>query len=211
MTHVLDAREAYRHWAPTYDAETVVSALEAETFDAAGVPTKGARVLDVGCGTGRRNRDGIGIDVSIDMLRAGTLGTCINADARFLPVASAIFDVVWCRLMIGHVQDASAVYGELRRVCRRGGHVLVSDVTAEATAAGHRRTFRDRLGEVREVEHHVHDHLRLGAESGLRLDERRRGVIGASMASFYMKAGASEMYESQRGTPLVDVFRFVKP
>ncbi|HEX3868224.1 MAG TPA: class I SAM-dependent methyltransferase, partial [Gemmatimonadaceae bacterium] len=173
----LPAREAYRLWAPRYAAETAISHLENLTVCALDVATAGRSVLDVGCGTTRRLSGSgaafaIGMDLSPEMLGKRTLDararktSVVAADGCAVPFAPASFDVVWCRLMIGHVRDLRAVYAELSRVCVAGGSVVVSDVTPEAIAAGHRRTFVDVDGRTREVDHVVHTSANHAAAAG---------------------------------------------
>jgi malonyl-CoA O-methyltransferase len=150
------AREGYRLWAPSYEAETAVSLLEELEVAELGIKTDGRRLLDVGCGTARRLRDAeaalsVGVDYTLEMLMHAHGAVYIAAaDGRALPFATGAFDVVWCRLMIGHVRESDVVMEELARVCRADGDVVVSDICAEAVAAGHRRTFRDADGVVRE-------------------------------------------------------------
>lgn len=72
---VLDVRQAYRLWAPTY-SENVITFLDEELAAALSPPLTGKRLLDAGCGTGRRlARDeaalAVGVDVSSEMLAAG--------------------------------------------------------------------------------------------------------------------------------------------
>jgi malonyl-CoA O-methyltransferase len=208
----LPAREAYRLWAPTYQAETAVSWLEKETVAELGIATTGCTLLDVGCGTARRLRDSgaslaIGVDVAPEMLsRATSPHSLACADMRALPFAAESFDVVWCRLAIGHVSDALAAYSELSRVCCIGGTVLVTDLCVEAVDAGHRRTFRDATGVVRETEHFVHTedvHVRGANSAGLELVTKRTGVVGPSIKHFYDDAGRSSAYDAQCGLPLI--------
>jgi malonyl-CoA O-methyltransferase len=208
----LPAREAYRLWAPDYERETAVSALELETVDALGVATAGRALLDVGCGTGRRLRasggsPAIGVDLSPEMLgRAPAPLAIAAADLRALPIARNTFDVVWCRLVIGHVAELAAAYAELARVCRAGGVVIVTDLSPHAAAAGHRRTFRDASGAAHEVEHFVHTmraHVLSATRAGLALLEQREGVCGERVRPFYAHAGRLSAYEEQRGTPIV--------
>jgi malonyl-CoA O-methyltransferase len=208
----LPAREGYRLWASRYEAETVVSVLENRVVDALAIATLDCRLLDVGCGTGRRLRDphgaiAMGVDSSPDMLRlAPRQHRLAAADVRALPFAAASFDVVWCRLVIGHVRELEVAYSELSRVCRSGGVVIVSDLAAEAIAAGHRRTFRDSHGEVHEVEHVVHSVERQAAvarDVGLELDSHRDAIVDSSVRQFYAAAGRLPSYEEQRGLPLV--------
>lgn len=208
----LATREAYRLWASHYETETAVSHLENQLVAHLSVPTSGVRLLDVGCGTARRLRDtdaslAVGVDLALEMLQvaAGAHSLAV-ADVRALPIASASFDVVWCRLMIGHVRDLEGAYAELSRVCRTGGAVLVTDICAAAVAAGHRRTFRDAQGVTREVEHFVHSserHEQAAHDAGLVTAVRTEGVVGPSIRRFYEEAGRLPAYEAQRGLPLV--------
>jgi malonyl-CoA O-methyltransferase len=210
----LPARQGYRLWAPAYEAETVVSALEKRLVETLAIATAGCRLLDVGCGTGRRLRDtdaalAAGVDASLDMLRLAPRDQRrAAADVRALPFAAGAFDVVWCRLVIGHVRNLEAAYAELSRVCRPGGAVIVSDLAAEAIAAGHRRTFRDSRGAVHELEHVVHSIGRqtaLARDAGLELDAHRLGVVDSSVRQFYADAGRLHAYQEQLGLPLVSV------
>ena len=54
---VLDAREGYGRWASTYRSETAISHLETRLADALTPPLAGLRLLDAGCGVGRRLLD----------------------------------------------------------------------------------------------------------------------------------------------------------
>jgi len=215
----LPAREAYRLWAPDYEHETAISALEAVTVDALGIETAGRALLDVGCGTGRRLRSNdaecaVGIDLSLEMLRHAADAPLVAAgDLRALPVASNSFDVVWCRLAIGHVRDLATAYGELARVCRRGGSVVVSDLSPDAAAAGHRRTFHDAEGTTHEVEHFVHSvsaHVVAATRAGLTLTAHRDGRCGPVVRHFYADAGRLRAYEEQLGTSIVMVLALRK-
>jgi malonyl-CoA O-methyltransferase len=211
---VLSPAVGYALWAPAY-VETAVSALEAAVVGSLGVPLTGRRVLDVGCGNARRLADAreagaavtLGVDLSPEMLRQSSGSAPLAAaDVRALPVADGAFDVVWCRLVLGHVAELGAAYAELARVCAVGGALLVTDFHPAASAAGHRRTFRDAAGELHELEHHVHRaraHRAAAARAGLAYRERRDRVVGDAVREFYERAGRLDMYERQRGLPLV--------
>jgi malonyl-CoA O-methyltransferase len=184
------------------------------------VPLTGRRVLDVGCGIARRLAQAreagasltIGVDLVPEMLAQSHHEPLLAAaDARAIPLADGGFDVVWCRLVLGHVPRLEAVYAELARVCAHGGTVLVTDFHPLAVAAGHRRTFRAPSGAVHELEHHVHtarDHEVAAGRAGLALRERRDREVADDVRDFYARAHRLDAYEQQRGLPLVLALRF---
>lgn len=208
---VLAAREGYRLWAPGYERETAVSCLEDRIVSALSPPLAGVRLLDAGCGTGRRMRGSgaalaVGVDLTPEMLAAGGERGVAAADLRALPFRAAAFDVVWCRLVIGHLANPAAAWAELARVCRPGGSVVVTDFHPDAVAAGHRRTFRDAGGVVREVEHHVHPphaQVALAAAAGLEPTGWRDGRVGPEMRPFYERADRLAAYDDQLGLAVV--------
>jgi malonyl-CoA O-methyltransferase len=156
----------------------------------------------------------VGVDLTPGMLAQSKGGRLLAAaDVRTLPVADAAFDVVWCRLVLGHLPELHDAYAELARVCAAGGTVVVSDFHPDAVAAGHRRTFRDDTGVVREVEHHVHSpesHVAAASRAGLSLAARRDGVVGEEVRALYARAGRLEAYDSQLGLPIVLVLAFAR-
>lgn len=98
-----------------------------------------ARILDLGCGTGRFSilfaeafqAHILGIEPSRRMLaaarsgaRAANLSYAVGAAER-IPVMDESCDVAWLSHVWHHVRDREACVEELRRVLRRGGHVLV--------------------------------------------------------------------------------------
>jgi malonyl-CoA O-methyltransferase len=209
---ILSTREAYSRWARTYTAETAVSALEHQIVGSLAIATAGCALLDVGCGTARRLHAtdalwAMGVDYTPAMLSQAARGlTLAAADVRALPFTAASFDVIWCRLVIGHVREIGRAYAELARVCRPGGHVVVTDFHPDATAAGHRRTFRDDAGDVREIEHFVHqpsDHETAAAVAGLTCVDRRDGEVGPGIRRFYDDAGRTRAYDEQLGLRIV--------
>jgi malonyl-CoA O-methyltransferase len=210
----LEPREAYRLWAPTYAEETAISHIDQEVAERLSPSPEGRRLLDVGCGIGRRLSAsraalGIGVDLSIEMLSAGAERAVAVADVRALPFLPEAFDLVWCRLVLGHLPDLAPAYTELARVCRMGGHVFVTDFHAEAAARGHTRSFRDRFGRKCVVEHHVHDrdrHSEMAAGAGLTLRAYQDGRIGASVRGFYDRAGRQAAFARDLGLPVVSAF-----
>lgn len=116
----------------------------------------GARVLDVGCGTGVWTRvlaewpgvaSVVGIDSApalLDKARSAAArlrnASFREGDARSLPFEDAAFDVVACDSLLSHVPGAEAVVEEALRVLRAGGSLAVFDgdyATATVALADH--------------------------------------------------------------------------
>lgn len=103
----------------------------------------GARVLEVGCGTGPVTRDiaarpGVGGVVGVDpspafIARARELAAGMpnvafqTADGRSLPFDAASFDVVVFHTTLCHVPEPELCLHEARRVARSGGALAVFD------------------------------------------------------------------------------------
>jgi malonyl-CoA O-methyltransferase len=191
--------------------EDVVSQLENTAVARLGVSTAGCTLLDVGCGTGRHLRDtgadlAVGMDFRLEMLaQSRTEHPLAAGDIRALPFSSLTFDVVWCRLVLGHVREMELAYAELSRVCCMGGVVIVSDVSAESVAED-KRTVRDADGVTRKLEYFAHSIERQAVTAydvGLRLERRQDGVVDLTVKQLYVDAGREAVYEEQLGMPVV--------
>jgi malonyl-CoA O-methyltransferase len=215
VIHELKVRDAYQAWAPTYAAETAVSALDEEIAQEMlrGLPC--TRLLDAGCGIGRRISgiaNAVGIDSNPEMLAAAGKTNVSEGDVRGIPFDSERFDMVWCRLVLGHIPDLIEPYREFFRVCSPGGYVFVTDFHPEAVAAGHRRTLTDTTGGVHSIEHYVHmDHVTSATSTGLFLKLHCEGSVGKSVRHFYEEGIGLKAYKRDLGLRLVDAFLYQKP
>lgn len=110
----------------------------------------GSSAADVGCGEGGhsfRLAERFGFDVTgldpvprhIEVARAGLAerGPELRARVRFeparaesLPFADETVDLVWCRDVLGHVEEPARAYGEFHRVLRPRGRALVYQMFA---------------------------------------------------------------------------------
>jgi len=124
----------------------------------AGIPS-GATVVDAGCGTGRalpalRTAVGsaglvIGLDLTPQMLakarpRSRMAGAhLVLGDARQLPLAAGAVDAVFAAGLVMHLPDFTAGLGELARVTRPRGRLIIFHPSGRiALAARHGRALR---------------------------------------------------------------------
>jgi len=78
------------------------------------------------------------------------------ADITALPFGDRLFDVVWCRLVVGYVAELASVYRELSAsLAPRLRHR--DRLSPAAAQAGLLRSFRDAQGAVHVLENHVHE------------------------------------------------------
>jgi malonyl-CoA O-methyltransferase len=158
---------------------------------------QGAVILDAGCGTGRRLaelqpsagvRMAVGLDLVPAMLRRASrphAPLLVAGDLRRAPFRPRTFDLIWCRLVIGHLTDLLTAYDEFRRVARPASCLIVTDFHPTAVERGHTRTFRDERGKLHTLEHHLHqvdDHRRTARNAGWRLEQTLDMTLGREVA-----------------------------
>jgi SAM-dependent methyltransferase len=93
-------------------------------------PELRGRVLDVGCGSRPYEhlvaaREYVGLELDTAENR-GRGKADLFYDGRTLPFADAAFDAVICNQVLEHVFEPDAFVGELARVLRRGGRLLLT-------------------------------------------------------------------------------------
>lgn len=187
----LAPREAYALWADTYPPRAHTALMHVEEramLSRLPADLRGRRMLDVGCGSGRYVRlalqrgasQAIGLDLTAAMLtRLRDLqpgdgdepSGLVQGRAEALPFRAGVFDVVISALTLGHVEDLAATLGELSRVTREGGRVLVSDLHPLGESLGWERSFvvGDTRYVVRHVTHRIADWRRACRHAGLEL------------------------------------------
>lgn len=106
--------------------------------------SKGARVLDIGCGTGRfakrvvehyPDSTVVGLDLSPGMLRMARDNckeyrdqiTFVEGDSEQLPFEDSSFDIITCVHSFHHYPHKQTVLAEMHRVLKPGGAVCVVD------------------------------------------------------------------------------------
>ena len=138
-------------WSRVYDFPLVQLATYRPVHDAvlrALAAEPSARVLDIGCGTGRLaerlagapaagvGRTVVGCDFSAGMLehaaerlRSHPRATLVRGDATRLPFPDAVFDAAVSTEAFHWFPDQDAALRELRRVIRPGGRLLLALVS----------------------------------------------------------------------------------
>ncbi len=112
----------------------------------------GARVLNVGCGTGgfnalarRAGADAWGVDASAEAAAIAGLRApgrrIFRALAEALPFRDGSFDVVYCYSTLEHVAEAGRAVREMMRVLRSGGRLYVHTPNRWACFEGHYKVF----------------------------------------------------------------------
>jgi len=107
----------------------------------------GAEVLDVGCGPGvilraaaaaDRRAKGTGLDLSalrVQQAQERNAGNrrlqFYSGDVQQLQFESGSFDVVYSRMLLQYVRDKEKAVGEMVRVCKPGGTVLMQDLDGQ--------------------------------------------------------------------------------
>jgi ubiquinone/menaquinone biosynthesis C-methylase UbiE len=188
------ARRVWDRYAPRYDRDMALFERVLFGNGRAWVCSWAeGEVLEVGVGTGRNlpfYPTGVrltGVDLSPAMLavagdRARAVGREValrEADAQSLPFADASFDTVVCTLSLCAIPDDRAAIGEMRRVLRPGGRLLLLDHVDSS-----RRAVRavQRLVETVTVrlagEHFTRRPLPLVAEAGFVIEESQRFKAG---------------------------------
>jgi SAM-dependent methyltransferase len=181
----VDAMVGYSALAETYDdAQNALLLAEEPPLRELLERLKKGRVLDAACGTGRhtaflveRGHDVTGLDATPAMLDLAKErvpeARFVRGDLRRMPFASDSFDAVLCALALTHLPTLQPALGELARVVRPGGDVVLSDIHPIAAATGAHVTVHRGEGKVALVRNHFHPHSRYldGFErTGLRVE-----------------------------------------
>jgi SAM-dependent methyltransferase len=132
-----DTQEYYDRFSSSYEAERhhgyhrLVDELELELVRRFGA---GRDVFEAGCGTGLLLREAasvartaVGLDLSRGMLQpARTRGLrVVQGSLTHVPLPSESFDLVYSMKVLAHVPPITNAVGELARLCRPGGHLLL--------------------------------------------------------------------------------------
>ena len=133
--HFAERAAAYDQAAWVHDPHVMDATLEFIS------PRPGERILDIGAGTGAvlesvlatcpQVGECTAVDISPEMLariRHPRIGLSCN-DAEELPFPDASFDVAVCRQTLHYIDDLDRCLGEIRRVLRPDGVLVIGQMT----------------------------------------------------------------------------------
>lgn len=121
-------RDLYRSLRPGYeDGVAVYARLVADHV------TPQARVLDAGCGRGgviesywHEVKQAVGLDADLASLKEHRcLEQRVRGDLAWLPFPAACFDLILCSWLMEHLVRPEAVFAEVGRVLKPGGHLVL--------------------------------------------------------------------------------------
>ena len=183
-----DVAQAYDRWSRRYDDDlNATRDLDARVVRQSPLRAAGARVLELGCGTGKNSqwlatqaRELVALDFSPGMLdvarrrvRAAHVRFVEHDITRPWPVDPASMDVVVGNLVLEHVRDLRPVYTEAARVLRAGGQLFICELHPYRQLRGSQAHFEDSETEqiipVTAFRHTVSEYVNLGLDAGLTL------------------------------------------
>ena len=154
-------RAAYESWAASYDANVNATRdMDARALRAATLPLSGARVIEVGCGTGKNTgylatqaAELLALDFSPAMLAlarekitAPSVRFVEHDITRPWPAPDGWAGAVVSNLVLEHVADIAPVFGEMRRVLAPGGVAYLAELHPYRQLAGSQARFEGDAG-----------------------------------------------------------------
>jgi malonyl-CoA O-methyltransferase len=198
----LSTRDGYDRWAEIYDVEdNPLIALEERYLDSLLGDVNGLGIADIGCGTGRQ---------AVRLAQAGARVTAVDFSSAMLqrartkpgaeavtfvyhdlaepfPLADASFDRVLCCLVLDHIADLCRFFGELKRLCKMDGAVVVSVMHPAMMLRGIQARFHDPATgrEVRpqSYSHQIADYVMGAVRAGLTLDHLSEHAVDKDLVA----------------------------
>jgi len=205
-------KEQYGLWAKEYDVEfnpAIISEKE-KPIKSLG-KLKGKKVLDLGCGTGRnsvkiaeKGAEVIGIDLSKEMLEiAREKAEKFNLNIQFIEqdfsdkikFKSEKFDVIICDLVFGHLKDTFPVIKEMKRVLKKRGIIVITDLHPFAWFLPPGRkydVFSAKKVKSQGYKHYIYEMFRQFKKAGLNLLDIEEFIIDKKIENLCKKQGFSD-------------------
>lgn len=221
LRDVLPARDGYDRWAAIYDREdNPLIALEERHLPPLIGDVRGRAIADVGCGTGRHairlaaaGATVTAIDFSEAMLHRATSKPGAER-VRFvchdlthpLPLADGSYDGAISCLVLEHIPNLPAFFGELRRTVRRDGFLAASAMHPAMMLRGISARFTDpqtgRETRPQSYPHQIADFVNAAIDAGWRLNHMGEHFVDQALAD------ASPRAAKYLGWPLLLLLQF---
>jgi SAM-dependent methyltransferase len=199
---LLPTREGYDRWSTIYDDEdNPLIALESGLLPPLLGDVRGLQVADVGCGTGRYaiplafgGAEVTALDFS-DAMVAKARAKPGAERVRFvhhdlaepLPLPSTAFDRVLSCLVLDHIVDLDGLFGEMARICRPDGFVLVSAMHPAMMLRGIQARFVDPATghdtRPASAPNQISSYVMAAVHAGLELDHLSEHIIDDALAA----------------------------
>lgn len=208
----MNIQDAYTRWSASYDSDrNLTRDLDQRATQHALTGLHYQNIMELGCGTGKNTaflteigEKILALDFSPGMLRQAKAK--INSDHVFFVVAdltkpwpcrNARFELVVCNLVLEHIEDLDAVFGQVSRALKAGGEFFLSELHPFRQYQGTKANFRsaDEAIEINAFVHHLSDFT----ESA-----RANGLLLRTMKEWWHE-------EDQNKLPRLVSFRFEKP
>ncbi|HET6582884.1 MAG TPA: class I SAM-dependent methyltransferase [Nannocystaceae bacterium] len=198
---IVSTREGYDRWSEIYDDEhNPLCDIETPPVERLLGDVRDLAVCDLGCGTGRHTAwlANAGARVTALDFSPGMISRA-RAKAGWehvhfvqhdltepLPLPGAAFDRVLSSLVVDHIPDLVAFFGECRRIVKPDGLVVVSVMHPAMMLRGVLAHFTD-PGTGRDVFpqsalHQVSDYVMAALAVGLRLEHASEHLVDAALA-----------------------------
>ena len=186
---IIPTREAYAAWAEAYDGDdNATRDLDAARLRADPPPLAGARLVEIGAGTGKNTlfyaehaAHVTAIDLSEAMLArardkldgapvgGATVDWRVHDIRKPWPLESGAYDGVAAHLVLEHVEAIIPVLAEAARVLKPGGFVYLSEFHPFRQMRGGRARFDGAEGpaEVEAYAHSIAEFVSAGLAAGL--------------------------------------------
>lgn len=222
-----EVQTGYGEWARGYDrpVNPVLLAEEPVVREMLGAVPIGT-ALDAACGTGRwaqhlasLGHQVTGFDATPEMLeearRKVPSAHFELADLTAIPLPPESCDLVVCTLALTHLTRLRPPIGELARVVRPGGRVIISDVHPLMSMLGSHARYprgQEEFGFVQNHVHQVSDYLSAFRDAGLSVTDCREPVwTGDAIAALGFGDQRPGLLEAAvEGLPIVIVWELEK-